>query len=405
VRILDRFFGPPSAARFARRLADAIRRAGERSSIRYDPEEFRLVVDGDVSNVMNLANLYGEYRATPRARRPLLLQAFVRSWFDRYKEIPELYEDLGPDLLPSLRPRMFHEAARLEAELTGTPSLELPHRVVGQHYAAGLMYDLPQSMMLVQSRHLQCWRVSLDEALDAACDNLLEISRQPWPSPAPGVWASPWHDHYDAARLLILPDLIDPDDVAGDLVAMVPNRDTLLVAGAEDDKALAVLIELAEAALKDPRPIHGFPLRRASHGWVPFVPEPGRPGAERFRLLRMNCLGHDYTEQAGLLNQLSDRRGGGPFAASFSAMQNTQTGESVSYCVWSEGVPTLLPETDRVIFHRPGGESDGRIVTSGDWDHVRQVVGDQMTPLGLYPERYRVEAFPTSAQLAEIGDE
>ncbi|AGA28580.1 hypothetical protein [Singulisphaera acidiphila] len=404
LRILDRFFGPPSEARFARQLADAIRRAGETNPIQFDAREFRLVSAGESANVMNLGNLYGEYRSASRGRRPDILHAFVRSWFDRYKEIPELYEDLGPDLLPTIRPRMFHESGRLEAMIAGAPPLTVPHRVVGEHYAGGLVYDLPQSMILVQGRHLEAWETDFDEAFEVACDNLREISRHRWRTPAPGVMASPWGDHYDASRLLILTDLIDRDDVYGDLVAMIPNRDTLLLTSSGDDAGLAALASLAEETLLKPRPLHGYPLCLRDDDWVPFFPEPDHPCAGPFRRLRMKSLARDYAEQASLLNELYRQTGDDAFLAGFNAMENPRTGEAMSYSVWAEGVSTLLPETDRIFFFRPGGPQNGEVVASGDWDRVTEVAGHLLTPLGAYPERYRVEDFPTHAQLAEISD-
>ncbi len=39
------------------------------------------------------------------------------------------------------------------------------------------------------------------------------------------------------------------------------------------------------------------------------------------------------------------------------------------------------------------------------WDKVAEFVGDLMTPMGMYPERYRVDGFPTADQLAAVGNE
>lgn len=404
LRILERFFGPPSEARFARRLADAIRRAGETNPVQFDAREFRLVSAGESSNIMNLGNLYGEYRSASRGRRPDILHAFVRSWFDRYKEIPEFFEDIGPDLLPSIRPRMFHESGRLEARIAGSAPLELPHRVFGEHYAGGLVYDLPQSMILVQGRHLDGWETDFDTAFETACDNLRAISRHRWRTPAPGVLASPWGDHYDASRLLILTDLVDRHAVDGDLVAMVPNRDTLLLTGTGDDAGLVALASLAEQALAKPRPLHGHPLCLRDEDWIPYFPDPDHPSAGAFKRLRLKSFARDYAEQASLLNQLYRTTGDDAFLAGFSAMEHPQSGEVMSYSVWAEGVSTLLPEADRVYFFRPGGPKNGEVVASGDWERVTRVVGHLMTPLGSYPERHRVEDFPTAAELAEIAN-
>jgi hypothetical protein len=216
--------------------------------------------------------------------------------------------------------------------------------------------------------------------------------------------ASPWRDHYDASRLLILADLIDRDDVDGDLVAMIPNRDTLLVAGSDNAGGLAGLAVLAEEILKDPRPLHGYPLCLRGDDWGPFLPEPDHPCAGGFRRLRLKSLARDYAEQASLLNELYRKTGNDDFPASFSAIENPRSGKMLSYCVWAEGVSTLLPETDRVFFFRPGGPQNGEVAANGDWERVTQVVGHLMTPLGTYPERYRVEDFPTDAQLSEIAE-
>lgn len=43
------------------------------------------------------------------------------------------------------------------------------------------------------------------------------------------------------------------------------------------------------------------------------------------------------------------------------------------------------------------------IVAFADWARVQDVVGDLMKPVGLYPQRFRVEQFPTGEQLKAIG--
>jgi hypothetical protein len=48
------------------------------------------------------------------------------------------------------------------------------------------------------------------------------------------------------------------------------------------------------------------------------------------------------------------------------------------------------------------GGSTVTLLGVGEWDRVREVVGDLIEPLGVYPERYRVRSFPTSEQLREI---
>jgi hypothetical protein len=40
-----------------------------------------------------------------------------------------------------------------------------------------------------------------------------------------------------------------------------------------------------------------------------------------------------------------------------------------------------------------------------DTEKVVEIAGDLMTPMDIYPERYRVEGFPTAEQLAAMGNE
>ena len=59
-------------------------------------------------------------------------------------------------------------------------------------------------------------------------------------------------DCYDASRLLLL-DTIRQFRVKGDYIAMVPNRDTLIVTGAEDADGLKAMVGLAKDAVQKPR--------------------------------------------------------------------------------------------------------------------------------------------------------
>ena len=403
--ILERFFEPPSEARFARRLTSAIRRAGEPDPIHVDFQGFRIVTTGAQPNVLHLQNLYLEYRVAPRAQRPAMLQSIVRSWFDRYKEIPSQYDDLGPDLLPAIRPRSYLEAQRLEALVKGNTPLDIPYRTLGDDHALCLVYDLPQSMLMVQERHLTTWDVHFNEALVMALENLKAMSPPAWTHPVPGVLASAWHDHYDASRLPILPELIDLDDLAGSPVVMIPNRDTLLMAGSADEAGLKSLARLANEALSRPRPMHGQPLTLMGDRWIPYTPDADHPCASIFNQFHARAKAHHYQAQANLLNQVYHDRGDDSHLAGYFLHEPPEAWSSLSYCVWVEGSPTLLPETDRVYFVRTNlnDPQEQNVVAQGTWNQVVQVVGHLMTPQGTYPERYRVDSFPTLGQINELN--
>jgi hypothetical protein len=45
------------------------------------------------------------------------------------------------------------------------------------------------------------------------------------------------------------------------------------------------------------------------------------------------------------------------------------------------------------------------VVAACSWARARTIVGDLMTPVGMYPERFRVDQFPTPEQLEALGIE
>ena len=82
-------------------------------------------------------------------------------------------------------------------------------------------------------------------------------------------------------------------------------------------------------------------------------------------------------------------------------MQRKETGYRTSYCVWTKGAASLLPQAERIVL----GDEDQEPVMA-PWDKVMEIAGELMTPMdGMYPERFRVEGFPTAEQLAAMGNE
>ena len=117
-------------------------------------------------------------------------------------------------------------------------------------------------------------------------------------------------------------------------------------------------------------------------------------------MLQVKTLGSDYGDQAEALNALHENTGKDIFVAGFSALRKQDTGAIRSYCVWSEGVVAFIPKTDDIFFFRAKGSEDGEIVATVPWEKAQAVLGERIKPVGLYPERYLVEGFPSEEQLA-----
>ncbi len=388
--------GTPSRDEFAKRLMDAIRRSGETRSIRYDAEGFTLVSQ---KGEFNLASAFRAYcHARDRARR---FRNIVASWFADMR-LPEKYEDVNPDLLPRVVRRTVYDATLPRRDGDGGEAHGAMPWLIADHLAVVAAYDFSESIMTLMPQNLAAeWGVSYEKALRDACANLLEISEAPFENPQPGLYVSPWRDNHDASRL-VLTNLIRRLDVQGDHVAMVPNRDTLLVTGSADSAGLARMAELAMAAMDEPYWVSALPVRLTDHGWVRFMLDAEHPSFQDFRSLRTRSIGVEYGEQQETLSRRFELEDSETFVSSYFMSENRETREYVGYCVWTDGVTQVLPRTDVVAFMFPDRPAERRVVAA-DWDSVFSTMAESMTLIDSYPERYLVSQSPTPDQLSAMG--
>lgn len=385
---------------FAQLVMARLRDTGVLGEISYDPEEFQISVAGEIESILFLGNAYREYCSLSPDDRPKSLRRFVRGWLDAHKSTPEEYADVRPDILPAVRSRNFFESVRLRMMISGDEDTYLQYQTFGDDLGLGIVYDMPDSMKPISNKELELWGVTFYEALQAARENIRQLPPQIiGPKDGEGVYVFTTNDGYDSSRLIIL-DLIRQFQVKGDYIAMAPGREMLIVAGSEDPPGLEAMIVLAKKAFEQPRAVSGVALRLAGDQWVSWMPDAKHPLYDDFRMIRVQSSGQDYSEQKELLDRLHETTGEDVFVASYSVMQQRDIGYRLSYCVWTQGVVSLLPQAERIVL---GGE--GQAPVMAPWEKVVEIVGDMMTPLGIYPERYRVEGFPTADQLAAMGNE
>jgi len=385
---------------FAQQVIDRLRAAGVASEVDYQAEDFQLAVRGDKESILFLGNAYHEYNSLDDENRSNALRRFIRGWLQAHNPQPEEYADILPDLLPALRSRSFFEAARLRMEIEGNEDTFLPYQIIGDDLGLGLVYDMPDSMKPISNKELDLWGVTFYEALESARQNLLELRpRIIGPEEGEGMYVFTTNDGYDSTRLVLL-ELIHQFEVRGDYIAMVPGREMLIVAGSDDTPALEAMVALTKNAFEQPRTVSAVAQRLERDEWTPWMPAADHPLYNEFQALRLMSMSQDYAEQKTLLDKLHERKSENLFAASYFVMQHKESGAMLNYCLWSAGIRSLLPRAERVVFGSPDQPT-----VMASWERVEAVVGDMMTPLGIYPERYRVDEFPTPEQLAEMGNE
>ncbi len=377
--------------KFVKSAEEGIRRLGYDGPLTFDEDLFAFRMEGD--GIVLLGNLYGRYQSLPGSEADEYLAAGLAGLIQE-ADIPKTFEEARRRLYPGVRDRSTIEAARLMAELGGNPAIPIPHRPLGSTIVALLVLDSPMSMMTVNESHLTDWGVSFDAAMTAALDNLLPMSTDaPWGGVVEGAYASMWNDDYDASRLLL--DLV-VDEVIADLgitgapVAFVPHRNLLILTGSEDVPGLQAAMGLTEDNLDQPSQVSGRPIVRGDGGWSDFEVPADHPVAAGLKRLHQADLALAYGATTTLIQQAE---GEGIFVA--NALLSERDGVMTSTASWSDGVPAVIPKTDRIGFFRSNED-----IWMVEWDAAIQVVGDLLDPTDYYPTRFRVDSFPTHEQLA-----
>lgn len=404
------FWEPPSKAQFVRLFLKEARQVRPETQFTYNEANFAIHYGED--GLVNLTNFYQEYLQLSREHRPAALKRFVGALLVSGNfEIPADFEDVHPDLLPVIRSRMYFESARLQAatsKKTLNAPADFPFQILAGNLAVSLVYDLPNVMQSILGDQLQTWGVTLYEAIEAATENLKQMGSVQIVQLGKGTYVSCSGDNYDASRLL-LSGLLDQLEVKGDLIAMVPNRDLLIITGSEDLEGQESMLALGFQSLQQPRPISTFALRREFGGFSVWLPDAASPHYKQFKELQQQTIGQEYVDQKDLLDQLHEACQEDVFVASYQLLE-ANSGNRTSFTVWSKGIPTLLPEADAIVLavfdSTPGDVPSEKAKVAESlvvpWEAVRQQCSHLMTPTDYYPPRWKVESFPDEEDLAKL---
>lgn len=395
--LFDRWFGPPTEEKFAKIVAEGLRRAGDDRTATYDKAEGRLLFtrDGKDAGILNLKNLFGEYRNVPKSKRQEWIQRNLPGLANQM-DLPEDFEDVKPDLLPTLRTRSLLTIMQLDAKLAGgTKLLDMPLVPFSGHLVVGFVYDLPTTMRFIMQEDFAPWDVSIYEALEVARHNL---EQRPYRMISVGekLFVIETDDAYDATRIL-LTDRIRELPLTGNPVATAVTRNCLLITGADDVDGLGMMAEIVEKKAGEPRPLCSVPVQLIGDEWQTWLPPADHPHYDKFRLLEIQYLSGEYAIQKELLDKLHEKEGEDVFVATFSAIKRTD-GKLLSYATWSQGVPTWLPRTDLVALVVAEPNRMGLV----PWERVQAVVGHMFEPLDCYPPRWLVTDFPTPEQWEQM---
>lgn len=388
----------PEDHEFAELAIQRLRQAGYPDELSYDAENF--AVRSAAGRVLNLHNARAEYQRAEPARRDAVLTAFLRAWTTPMQEPPGDFDDAKPDLMPVVRSRSYFEVD-LPRSGVDLSKVSFPYAIVADHLCVSLAYDLPASLIQVNSDHLGNWGVSLYEALEIARQNLAERTEQ-FAQVGDSLYVVMHGDSYDASRL-VLTELPARLNLTGEAIAMTPNRETLMYAGGDDDEALQAMLHIAQQAVDHERYISGIALRLCGDEWEPWLPPRGHPLHNDFALLAIRSRKFDYDNQQQMLRQQFEQAGDDIFVATYQAHQVESTGAVESFCTWTKDVPTLLPQVDLVDFISLQDQDNPEVTPNVPWEAVERIVGDLLESRDVYPPRFFTAGYPTAEQLAALA--
>jgi hypothetical protein len=388
---------------FARKMMKALRQAGVTETLRYDPQRFALVGQGEIF----LASAHQQYQKSSLFRRGGVLRHFARAFAVAPSQvIPPRFDDARGNLVPVVRSGAYLDQGLLLGRTSSSTGAQgrAPARFVDLSSSLyyGFAYDTPTALALFGGDQLDEWGVSFEDAMKAARYNLSVRSREPLQQVMPGLFVGPWRDSNASGRL-ILTELLTRLPVRGELIAMAPGNDFLLVAGSDDEAALAAMVEAATEAVQRPKPSLPVMLRLDGVHWRPFILPESHPSAVRHAELCRGFVASDYAEQKRLLDALHARDGVDVFVANCGTARK-EGGPLLTWCSWADCV-SLLPRTDLIVFQEPGPADEKRASVIVPWDAAAEVIGDRLVQVPeLKLERYRVEGSPSPDELAELRE-
>jgi hypothetical protein len=371
-------------------------------TVRRHPEAYGFLFQrGDREQAMFLDNVFLETRDLDPDRRREQVVRFVRSM-----ETPDpssmAWDEVRPRLVPLLRTATV---------FAGIPQLSTAQKPLSRPFAPFLLecvgIDSEDGTTYAAPHELPRWGVGAEEAFVAATRNADEYFRddvEPYDRQAPyPLWHVARDDSYESSRLLVSGWLASfAGKVTGRPVAIVPHRSALLVGGDGDERCLRRLVDTAKAE-------YGATPRRISPALytvdaagkvVPFALPAGHPLASDVAVGHAMLALAEYEAQKEALKPRIEED---VFIASFKAMKR-EDGSVYSFATWTEGVPTLLPETDEVLLVAdPVEEGQEREFLRVAWTTFVELAGEWLErEEGIHPARWRASGWPDEGVMRKL---
>jgi hypothetical protein len=394
--------GAPDRDTFAAEMALAANAAVPGLSARYVDDGFLLEWQkGDSHGEYFLEGPYREYAKLPSASRAEYLRRRARTVPG--PELPASLAEARPRIVAVVRERIGVEVARIYAAPDPLVSLPPapPHVAVTDELWGLLAYETEDQFVRLDAAALGRWGVSFADLWPEAVTKL--AARAPTSTrESGGLHELRFDDENESARLLV-PATFASLPLQGDPVVASPRQDLLIVAGADDEEGLHALFERLRTEWDDGAQSLRVVRLQGGHV-VPFDLEPSHPLHAELRDLQDTADQRDARLEGEALAARLDDAGDAPFVASVKRFSNVDGDEEVSFVVQTEGVPTLLPRADFVVFR--GVDVEKKTATTlacAPWAKAIATMRERWKVLPLSPQRWLATDLPTKQELQRLG--
>lgn len=392
-------------------LVEELKRRGIQGGT-YDHQEYSLTVAG---KKIGFGNLFLEWRLRGRRDKAELVKRFLDGILQ--VETPlATYDVAAEKLVPLVRSRSNICLWLLESQCGGAPmgnAAETAWAPLVGDLVTAVGLDRDNGIGRMARANLEHLGVALDTALERALANFREqaprlVFVQVGHGMPRGVFHSDSASDYQSSMLLLpdrFPRLSEGD---GDLIAMVPGRNSMWITGSRNEAGISALLDVGEKSLSSVAHRCSTTLLRLESGkWVSFGPDSNESLVRRYRTLVKKQNATDYALQKSVLDQLHRVRNDPTYVAQFNL--SFKGDASRSWAAWASGVDSmLLPRAEFIVFVEQILDGTGRAIGSKRsievaWESAYPLVQNLMDEVpDLYPFRYRAGRFPDAAVLAEL---
>jgi hypothetical protein len=338
--------------------------------------------------VVGVANMFLEYSSAPKQARAGLMEKYKALLSEEVRKIPGLWTLAQANLYPLVRSKYDRVTIEIDNRRSSEKVPARASKEFLQDLDLVLGYDHGPTVSQVSVDKLAEWGITFEQGLERATANLRALPAPAWIDNGDSVLKLISEAGYQESFLL-LPKTFENLPIGRTALLAIPNRGVLLASSVESFAQLAAAIR--KSLTESPWPLSGS-VFKIDDGKIELFSTPG--SEQRLRTLTNLGLSSVYNDQKKSLQAHLEAVRQDVFVASFGLFTLKDLPDDLaSWCSWTEGVDSLLPQTDLIAFVRDPRNSKQTALVR--WSDAADVVGHYMRDTDESPPRMRVNQFPT----------